>query len=100
MLGWGRAKNGVRGRLRSGGRAGLVYWRTGGIDGRESLGGGLCKEDRGGLAFGSLGCRSHRRDELGSSICQCPTRTGIRSHLSTEREGIDATGRRNGDCAG
>src|SRR6266436_693394 len=100
MLGGGRAKNRGCGSIRGSGGAGLVYRGAGGIDGRESVGGGLWKEDRGGLAFGSLGGRSLWRNELGSGICQCPTRTGIRSRLSTEREGIDATGRRNGDCAG
>src|SRR6266849_4179818 len=100
MLDWGRAKNGGRGRLRSGGGAGVVYWRTGGIDGRESLGGGLWEEDRRSLASGSSSDGGFRRNDLGSSICECAARTDIRSRLSTEREGIDPPGRRNGDCAG
>src|SRR5258708_13217172 len=100
MLGRGRAEDGGGGRVRSGGRAGVVYWGARGIDRRESLGGGLREEDRGRFTFGVDSGRSFRGNVLRGGVCECAARPGIRGFLSTEREGIGAAGRRNGDRTG
>src|SRR5260370_28125997 len=97
MLSGGRAEDEGRRRVRSGGRAGVVYWGARGIDRRESLGGGLREEDRGRFTFGVDSGRSFRGNVLRGGVCECAARPGILGFLSTERDRIGAAGGRNVD---
>src|SRR5260370_39900054 len=100
MLGRERVEDGGCERLHSNGGAGILYRRPSWFNDSKSMGGGLRQADCCDFKAGGHGGRSRAGSNLGGGVCECATRAGIRGRISTEREGIGALGRRNGDHAG
>src|SRR5260370_41934217 len=100
MLGERRASDGAGGRVRSGGRAGIVYRRARGSDKRQGLGRGLRETDCGGPTVGGAGRGRLGGKGLGGGRFLCAGAARVWGRLPLGREGVWASSRRKGVAAG